>query len=80
MIRSKLIATVNTRGRQSGNFICMETGTSIWLDNVVDFLKSIDVTLTPYTHPTLDNLTNYYLDFPDLDAFNAYVSFCNIMG
>lgn len=80
MIRTSLIATVRSNGKQSENLICIETGLSIRLSTIKEFLDSLGVKITEYAHRTVPNFVNYYLDFPDQESFDMYVTYCNLIG
>lgn len=75
-----MVATSKTNGQQSENLICIETGQSVRLSVIREFLDSLGVLITEYPHPTVSKFVNYYLDFPNQDSFDTYVTYCNLVG
>lgn len=80
MIRSLLVATVRTNGQQSENFICIDSGMSVRLENIREMVEGMGGYFEPQEHQTIGKFTNYQICFPDYESYNTYLTYCKLVG
>lgn len=79
MIKAQLVATVRGNGQQSENFICIDSGVSVRLETIREFVEGVGGYFEPQLHPTVNNFINYHVCLPDIESYNAYISYCKLM-
>lgn len=79
MIKCNLVATVRSNGQQSLNFICIDSGASVRIENIRPVVEELGGYLEPYIHPTINKFMNYHVVLPDMEAYNAYITYCKLV-
>lgn len=78
-IKCNLVATVRSNGQQSLNFICIDSGASVRIEDIRPVVEDLGGYLEPYTHQTINRFINYYVCLPDMESYNAYITYCKLM-
>lgn len=79
MIKCNLVATVRSNGQQSLNFICIDSGASVRIEDIRPVVEELGGYLEPYVHNTINHFMNYHVVLPDIESYNAYITYCKMM-